>query len=308
MTPDETKSIVTFLATASRISLGNFLLAKYNKAANLEKEIRELGRELVQCFVFIELAAFLRAQPRKDGGLEYPVVTTPLNAFPVTWWKWIIRRRDLSSKEKLLALTIKADSDGLGEWEGPEQELVENSGLSESTVRRAARGLEEKGLYKFRRTGRGIKVTIGQIDRSERSNWPIRPVTETDQSGHTDRSERSQGPDILIPKDSELLRGPKPSRTGRVSQDTVNGSRRQNHELTTDDDKLSRFLLGKFKPDLRFPALELPHIEFAIGRIRERATTPPGSLEFWLTAIEKFLIDFGPELRAAEKQRKAACP
>jgi hypothetical protein len=60
MTTDESRALVRYLASVSRTGLGSFQLNHMNRAANLEREIRERLELLVEDLAMVELAQFLR--------------------------------------------------------------------------------------------------------------------------------------------------------------------------------------------------------------------------------------------------------
>jgi hypothetical protein len=60
MTTDESRALVRYLASASRTGLGSLLLDRMNRAANLQREIRERVELLAEELAIVELAQFLR--------------------------------------------------------------------------------------------------------------------------------------------------------------------------------------------------------------------------------------------------------
>lgn len=60
MTASESKALVHYLIGASRTTLGEFYLARLNRAANLERDIRAKLTALVEERVMVCFANFLR--------------------------------------------------------------------------------------------------------------------------------------------------------------------------------------------------------------------------------------------------------
>jgi hypothetical protein len=60
MSSDQSKALVRFVIGASRMSLGDFYLAKLNRSANLERELREKLHALVEERALVLFANLLR--------------------------------------------------------------------------------------------------------------------------------------------------------------------------------------------------------------------------------------------------------
>jgi hypothetical protein len=82
VTSIETQELVSFLVNCSRASLGNFLLAKQNQASNLERNLRDITRELIETVAFIELANILREHGEEIVGGSHGPRSVALAAFP----------------------------------------------------------------------------------------------------------------------------------------------------------------------------------------------------------------------------------
>ena len=82
-----------------------------SRAANLERNLRDLVGQLVETVAFVELANLLRDHGEEiigsDQGRGEADLSTSPTLIPMNWWKWILCRRDLTTTEKIVALAIK---------------------------------------------------------------------------------------------------------------------------------------------------------------------------------------------------------
>lgn len=60
MPTDESRALVRFLVNASRAGLGSFTLARMNRAANTERQLRELLHALLEDLAWVHFAELLR--------------------------------------------------------------------------------------------------------------------------------------------------------------------------------------------------------------------------------------------------------
>lgn len=217
MSDDHAQDVVSFLATCSSVSLGEFQLAKLNRRSNGERELFELFkftnplsrdsekklRELIHTLVSNaaqgEAARILRGSRAK-------LPTPQPMLIPINWWKWIIRRSDLTTAEKMVALTIKASLNGSGECVIGIPLIATDSGLSGTTVKIALRGLREKGLIQTRRTGRECLIAMDGIRPSDRRNQSIGKTAGTHQLDAGRPSDGRDASRILISENPEVLR------------------------------------------------------------------------------------------------------
>ena len=111
MDKENQQHALTFLANCSSVSLGNFLLAKQNRAANLEQQLCELAQELFENLVYIELACLLRNNGRDVRSLEKgrgaAELSTSPNLLPPRGWHWTGDRDDLTKNELWTLVGIK---------------------------------------------------------------------------------------------------------------------------------------------------------------------------------------------------------
>lgn len=305
MTTDEQHHLVSFLTNCSPVSLGNFLLAKQNRAANLERHLRDLVQELCENLVFIELACLLRNNGRDVRTLEVgrgtPDLSTSPNAINPNWWRWTGDRDDLTKNEVWTLMGIKRYSNANGVAVNLSRRRIARwSRLSLRGVSYGLKGLRSKGFIETTFTGHGDRIQL--LEPPPLMFSGVQPVHTSIAAGadlvstgctpqppgvhrlHTLSVNRKNVPPVLPGRSNRNLNG--------------NGEgRRLEREILIDDDKLTNSLYEKFKSDPKFPGLEKQHIVFGIVQVRERALTPPGSLKYWETAIEKFLLDFPGEIK-----------
>jgi hypothetical protein len=286
VTQPEARELVSFLVNCSRVSLDNFLIIQQSRASNLERDLRDAIRNLVEKTAFIELAHLLREHGEEivgatpaQGAAE--LSTSPL-PIPLNWWKWILRRRDLSVHEKIVALSIKANEIG-GVCRSFVSQIARDASVSTKTVQRSLKSLRKKGLLEVTRTGPHALRIRGLLVPSS----PGKEGTAGPHGGLLDPKEGSVSPTL-----SEDLRmsGGSPLNSGGNG---VDKSRRLEREILKDGDKLTRFLLGKFKgkTDRMGRCFDVHDVRFAIRKIYNRANTPPGSLKYWTVAVEKFFSE-----------------
>ena len=73
-TSSDLRELASFLVNCSRTSLADYYLKRLDQAARLERDLRDIARNLVDTLAGVELAAFLR-----DYGEE--IIGATLNVF-----------------------------------------------------------------------------------------------------------------------------------------------------------------------------------------------------------------------------------
>jgi len=211
--PDNHHNLL-FLSTCSRISLSDFLLAKHNRCANLERDLRDLVLNLAENIALVELANILRDGPIQ-GGEVANLSTSPTNKVPPYGWHWIGRRRDLKSHEVFVLTAIKnfcpKDSNVTQAkcWQ-----LMGWTKLSRAAVKRALRSLRRKGFIETKRTGRGDRIEVLEPPPElfcDGSNRAIRWLPQTHQIGLIEPSpvpDGSMGATLSVNHKSRLPVGP----------------------------------------------------------------------------------------------------
>ena len=158
MTPHEQQHLLSFLGNCSPVSLGNFLLAKQNRAANLERDLRDLVQELCENLVFIELACLLRNNGREVRTLEMRQGAADLSTSPTMvppdGYHWICDRRDLSHCEWSVLISIKRFCNRNHCARVTVRRLAECCRLSLRAVTAALASLRKKGFLQSEYTGR----------------------------------------------------------------------------------------------------------------------------------------------------------
>jgi hypothetical protein len=142
-----------FLANCSSISLDNFLLAKQNRAANLERDIAERVQELLENLVLIELAFLLRGRvpfdprlnvsPPKVAQGAYKMALSP-KLIPPDGWRWIWERSDIRLSRKAILQCLKKFSHATLWGSLTRRQLMQMTGLSRATVTRCMSDLRAK--------------------------------------------------------------------------------------------------------------------------------------------------------------------
>jgi len=223
--------------------------------------------------------------------------------------------RGLSPSEKAVAFVLADHDDHKGGGTFPGMLTVaEEAGLHErASASRITKRLVDRKIILTDNPSRGRKTTVYRFNFdlanrvSERTVENLQTVFHGTQLKTPNRVPTT--PPTVFPEGPNRV----PPNTGRVegkgeggcsrggpNGNESDGSRRPtNTEALTDDEQLRKLLYEKFRP--KFPGLELEHLNLAIVKIRDRATTPPGSLHFWFIAVEKFLVDYTWEHRASEK-------
>lgn len=295
----------SFLTTCSKVSLSDFLLAKQNRAANLEKQLCELSGELSENLVLIELANLIRSPQSKicsiTKGQGAAELSTSPKPYSPNFWRFAGHRRDLSKNEKMTFLGIKAlcNEEGIGAL--TKERIANWCSSSISSVKRGLRGLRTKGFVRTQKRKWDMLVFVLEPPPERIQEGSQRPLSRVQEGSHRPVSTAQEG-SHRPPSTYVIPVGPKP---GAVFErgSRVDDSRRPIEAVLTDDGLLSDFLFMKFRPDTeRFPALNLEHVQFAIRIIRERASAPPGSVRYWMIAMEKFLVDFAGEWKSAEQK------
>jgi hypothetical protein len=164
LTTDEQHHLLSFLKNCSPTSLGNFLLAKQNRAANLERDLRDLAQELCENLVFIELACLLRNNGQNVRSLEKGQGVVDLSLSPTyvppNGWYWIWQRNDLDFFEKGILQNIKMWCDRNHCGRPTRGQLMKTTGLSRATLTRVLATLRKKRFIESMYTGRGNKIRI----------------------------------------------------------------------------------------------------------------------------------------------------
>jgi hypothetical protein len=286
----------SFLTTCSKISLSDFLLAKQNRAANLEKQLSQISAELSENLVLIELANLIRSPARSNvcsiekgrGPAELPQSPKP---FAPNFWRFAGLRKDLSKNEVWTYTAIKALVNENGIQALTKDQISKWCRLSPRSVQYALKGLRSKGFIVTQKRKWDMLVKV------------LRPPSQEEQPLPVLNSQEEQPLPVLNSQEEQPLLPSTYVLPERPKTCVVDDRRRPIESVLTDDDLLADFLLMKFKPDTeRFPGLTLEHIKFAIVRIRDRAASPPGSVRYWMIAMEKFLIDYAGELKSAEQK------
>lgn len=104
---------------------------------------------------------------------------------------WLVEEPTVSSHEKLVYLVLSSKIGDQGAWFIGHSKIAEMAGISVSSVQRALKALNERGVVSWReyrndqgvRTGNQYRLIVdrlGQGDRYPRSQGPIPPVSVTD--------------------------------------------------------------------------------------------------------------------------------
>jgi hypothetical protein len=164
---NEQRELVSFLVGASRASLSEFFLARLNRAANLEREFRELSRRLVENAAFVELAELLRdhgeeivANPPEERLLNGAAPKRVQGSLPANPWFWFWQDRSFSRAEGVLLQMIVMHSDSAGVCKVSIAELCADSRFKRAYVFRLLSILESKGVLKRKRTGGFDEFTL----------------------------------------------------------------------------------------------------------------------------------------------------
>lgn len=201
---------------------------------------------------------------------------------------------DIPAREKLvlLAMADHARDDGSGCYPSVER-LTRKTSTSRRGVQGFLRRLEDAGfVVPTARVRGGRNLTTEYTIILEKG---AQGALFSGPGGRTATQERAHAD-----AQKGARRAPEPS--GTTIEPRSPESRRQQSAILSDDDRLSNFLFEKFKTDVRFSALDVSHIEFAMQQVRERASSPPGSLRYWIVAIEKFLVNFSGEVATADRK------
>lgn len=286
MTQPEARELVSFLVNCSRASLGNFLIVQQSRVSNLERDLRDSIHQLIEKSAFVELAHILRDHGEEivgatpgQGAAE--LSTSPIE-IPSNWWKWIYRRRDLTNNEKLVAMVIKGNSVN-GECTSFLSQLAADCSISKATVKRMIKSLRSKGFLHISRRGPRSLIIRAHYE-------PSFSEKEGSYRARTAQGEPKEGSRGATLSEDLRMSGGSPLNSGGNG---VDKSRRLEREILKDDDKLTRFLLGKFKgkTDRMGRCFDVHDVRFAIRKIYNRANTPPGSLKYWTVAVEKFFSE-----------------
>ena len=325
MTDSTADGLVPFLTTASLTTLGDLQLSRLNLAAlherdllnllagcakkrllpKVARELRDTIRAFVSNLAEAEAAQILRNFRTQR---EIELAPSPNKTIPPNGWFWIGDREDLDGYEVAIFRSIKRICIQ-NAWRTKVEnvadtrisELMRDSHFPKITVRRVLQSLAKKRFIEAHQTQHGLRIVILEPPLPLYSSTLRRDLRKL--PGSTLESLRKLPGSTLEPL--RMLPGStlEPSGPLCVKERDLKSS---SGTVLTDDDKLKSFLLAHFKNDSRFPALHESHIEMAIPTIRGRASSPPGSKNFWIKSVELFLLDFEHELRAEEKRDAVA--
>jgi hypothetical protein len=206
---------------------------------------------------------------------------------------------DLPATDKLILLGFADHANDDGICRPSFARIAWKCGISRETVKRTVRRLRELGiLAKIAEAGgpgyppawqiltvKGVRLTPFASDLG-RSN-----------GGHGQGEKGSRAPGMGV---TAVTRESNTRIEDLEPKSSSAPKKRSLAEILTDDE-LSNLLFENFKNRPEYPALTREHIKFAIVKIRERAKTPPGSVAYWLRAVENFLRDFAQEDAAHSK-------
>ena len=293
-------SLVSFLRSCSRIALEDFLLAKQNRISNLEKELRDMIGRLSENIAFVELANILREFERSNQGLG---VDDSMSWKASGAAKEIRQGREgqrIGMGDKLVLMILSDYFDESTGYAWPSQKvLAEQCICTERGVRKILEKLETVGLIEIEH--RGDKGNRYRLLFNPKGGSVMRNVVPHQVKLYEERGFLNmRNPGSSKPPLSHQVS----SRSGFGSTSTKerNGDLLRRQSAPLDDDTLSKSLLEKFKTDPRFPALDIWHIQFAIEKIRERASTPPVTIKYWEISVERFLVDMPHEWKAAQRE------
>lgn len=118
----EKRELVSFLVSCSRQTLAEFYLKRLNRVANLERQFRDLAREIVENLAHVELADLLRDHGEEIVGhpteelkltaataqaqLSIPPKAVGATAAPRTLYRWIWKDPSLSKAQKSILQVI----------------------------------------------------------------------------------------------------------------------------------------------------------------------------------------------------------
>jgi hypothetical protein len=154
------RELVSYLINCSKVSLSHFYLKQLNQSKNLEREFREVSKELVESVGVLNLVELLREHGEelvshssipKEGELFNGVVQH---------WHWIFRDPAIKNREKLVLMAMNTFRANNGEIRATAAKLARACSYNAKTVRRAWHRLEKQGILLGKRTGRGIVYVI----------------------------------------------------------------------------------------------------------------------------------------------------
>jgi hypothetical protein len=157
---------LAFLMSCSRTSLADFLLAKQNRAANVEKNICDLMGQLSESLVLIELACSLRSDGENVRNAENArgaadLAQSPTGSYPPPYgWHWILNRGDLTLYEKLVLLGLKRFCNQNHMARVAHFQLTKATGISRAKVKRCLKQLIEKKFLLATYTGRASRFWV----------------------------------------------------------------------------------------------------------------------------------------------------